>query len=364
MADHKPLFPDGAPSLDQYYIYLTAGCNLACQHCYISPTYQANGGTGGHLDYNLFEMAIEEGLPLGLGSVKLTGGEPLLHPDFLRMIDFLREKELGLTIESNGTLMTPEIARYLKEKSTLSFISISLDGANAKTHDVFRGVKGSFENACQGIQYLVEVGYHPQVIMSLYADNICEILPLVRLAKELRAGSVKFNLVQPSGRGKTLAKKGKVLTIQRLIEIGKWVEGELQDSSSISLRYSWPMAFYNTKALLNLESYTCSIYHILGLLSNGQLAMCGVGTQMPDLVYGIVGKDRVADVWKSNPLLNELRKGVADNLEGVCGKCLFRGQCLGTCIAENYLLNGNLFAPFWFCREAYEKDIFPLSRLV
>src|SRR5215471_13831294 len=62
------------PPLRTFYLYLTAGCNLACRHCWISPRYQANGGTGGHLDLTLLERAIVEAKPLGLQSVKLTGG--------------------------------------------------------------------------------------------------------------------------------------------------------------------------------------------------------------------------------------------------------------------------------------------------
>ena len=205
------------PPLNSYYVYLTGGCNLACRHCWLSPSFQHEGGTGGHLDFELFALAIEEAVPLGLSRVKLTGGEPLLHPDLLRMVDLLKEKELDLTIETNGTLLTPSLARYLKDKSTLTHISVSLDGAEPETHDAFRGVEGSFEKACQGIRHLVGVGYHPQVIMSLHPGNVGEVEALLRLAEEIGAGSVKFNLIQPSGRGELMASRGQVLGIQRLI---------------------------------------------------------------------------------------------------------------------------------------------------
>ena len=189
-------------------------------------------------------MAIEEGLPLGLQGVKLTGGEPLLHPDFIPMVDLLREKDVNLTIETNGVLMTSDLAKYLKENSPLKHISVSLDGATAQTHDAFRNVAGSFQKAVQGIKYLVEAGFHPQVIMSLHNGNVDEIEALVIMAEKIGAGSVKFNLIQPSGRGETMTDRGQVLGVERLIEIGKWVETELQSRTSIALLYSWPMAFY------------------------------------------------------------------------------------------------------------------------
>ncbi len=362
MVERKIELPEGVPPLNSYYVYMTAGCNLACQHCWIAPTYQANGGTGGHLDYDLFELALEEGLPLGLSNIKLTGGEPLLHPDFIRFVDLIRENELGLTIETNGTLMTESLAHYLKEHSTLNFISVSLDGATSKTHDPFRGVRGSFEKAVQGIRYLVEVGYHPQIIMSIHQGNVDEIEDLVNLAENLGAGSVKFNLIQPTGRGEVLTGRGQVLDIQRLIELGQWIEGDLQKRFSVRLIYDWPVAFRSLHRLLSDGSDTCGIFDILGILPSGHLAMCGIGLLVTDLCYGLIGKDSISNIWITNPRLVELRNSLPQNLEGICSDCLFRNRCLGSCIAGNYNLTGRLTSPFWFCQKADEAHLFPFSR--
>jgi len=358
----SPQLPEGVPPLTQYYFYLTAGCNLACQHCWLSPSYQKDGGTGGHLEYQLFELALDEAIPLGLNSVKLTGGEPLLHPDFIPIVDLLKEKELGLTIETNGTLVTAEIARHLRQHSTLGHISVSVDGDNADTHDRFRSVSGSFERAVDGIKYLVAEGYRPQVIMSLHHNNVDEIAGLVSSAQEWGAGSVKFNLVQPAGRGEGLIQRGQVLDINRLVALGKWVENDLQQGVSIPLHYSWPRVFHSLDYLLNRSDGSCSIHNILGVLANGTLAMCGIGMEVPDLVYGQLGVDRVADVWANNPVLTQLRQDIPANLEGVCGACLFKNQCLGSCVANNYLLSGHLTAPYWFCQQALDAGLLPLSR--
>jgi SynChlorMet cassette radical SAM/SPASM protein ScmF len=362
MAVEKLQLPEGVPPLVSYYVYLTGGCNLACRHCWISPTFQRNGGTGGHLDYQLFELAIEEGLPLGLSNVKLTGGEPLLHPDFTRIVDLLKEKNLGLTIETNGTLLTESLAHYLKEKSTLNFISVSLDGANPETHDTFRGVKGSFEKTCQGIRYLANLGFRPQVIMSIHAGNVSEIDALVHLAENLGVASIKFNVIQPSGRGELMTERGQVLDIWQLVDLGKQIEENLQKQTSLLLHYDWPMAFRSLRRLLKTSSDACGIFRILGILSTGHLAMCGVGTQVPELCYGLLGEDPISEVWFSNPMLVELRKGLPASLDGICGKCIFRDQCLGSCVASNYHLAGSVSAPFWFCQAAEDAKIFPSSR--
>jgi len=363
MIERTVHLPDGVPPLNMFYAYLTGGCNLACQHCWISPAFQKHGGTGGHLDYDLFSIAVEEGLALGLNNVKLTGGEPLLHPDFIRFVDLISAKKLRLTIETNGTLITEDVAQYLKKNSTLSNISVSLDGATAATHDPFRGVKGSFKEAVQGIRYLVMAGFRPQIIMSIHVDNVNEIEALARLAESLGAGSVKYNLIQESGRGALMAERGHTLDIHRLIEIGNWVEGDLQNQTSIPLHYSWPIAFHSLHRILNVGSGGCSIMNILGILSTGHIAMCGIGVQVPDLCYGKLGEDHIEAVWTSNTALIDMRAKLPYSLEGICSRCLMRTQCLGSCVAQNYNIDKSLTAPFWFCAQAEANDLFPNSRL-
>jgi SynChlorMet cassette radical SAM/SPASM protein ScmF len=362
MVENSIQLPENVPPLNTYYIYLTGGCNLACSHCYLAPAYQPNGGTGGHLDYELFKNAIKEGIPLGLMGVKLTGGEPLLHPDFVRIVDFLKEKNIELTIETNGTLLTRDLAKHFKDRNALRFISVSLDGARSNTHDNFRGVKGSHERACQGIRNLVECGYHPQVIMSPYADNVQEIESLVLLAERLGASSVKFNPVQPTGRGDAMKRRGLLIDIQQLIQIGNWIEKDLQKKIGIPLIFGWPMAFRSINRLLGPDG-KCNIFNILGILSSGHLAMCGIGAQESDLCYGKLGQDSIYDIWVRNEKILELRKKLPFELGGVCNNCVFKVNCMGYCVAGNYSASKSLLTAYWFCQGAFEQGLFPKSRL-
>lgn len=363
MATDRKALPPGVPPLRTLYVYLTGGCNLACRHCWLAPSFHPDGGTGGHLSVELFERALDEAIPLGLQSVKLTGGEPLLHPDLLRLAEILKERSIGFTIETNGTLVTEELAQALREKSTLGFISVSIDGSRAELHDPFRGVVGSFDRAVSGVKALVKAGYRPQIIMSLHADNVDDIEPLVRMAEGLGAGSVKFNLVQPCGRGEQLSDTGQTLSIERLVEIGRWVERDLQPRCSINLHYSWPMAFFSLKRLANDSLGVCGIHSILGILPAGQLAMCGIGEMIPELCYGHLGVDNLAEVWATHPMLADLRATVPGRLEGICARCLMRESCLGSCVAQNYHEARSLTAPYWFCERAEAAGVFPPRRL-
>ncbi|MBM3860637.1 MAG: SynChlorMet cassette radical SAM/SPASM protein ScmF [Verrucomicrobia bacterium] len=353
-------------NLTTLYCYLTEGCNLACRHCWIAPKFQAGEKKYPSLDFDLFCDIIRQAKPIGLNKVKLTGGEPLLHPRILDLLGFIRAEQLDLIIESNGVLCTPELAAEIKRGKN-AFISVSLDGADAATNEWVRGVKGSFDQAVDGIRNLAAAGMKPQIIMSLMRHNRDQVEAMVRLAESLGAGSVKFNLVQPTERGEQLRAAGETLSVAELIELGRWVETDLAPRAGIPLFYSHPPAFRPLSRLFFSASDgcgQCGIFGILGVLANGSYALCGIGESVPELVFGHAAKDRLETVWRDSPVLKEIRDGLPARLEGVCSRCVHRAMCLGSCIAQNYYRTRNLSAPFWFCAEAEEQGLFPASRLV
>ncbi len=364
MNNYKNILPENVPPLTTYYMYLTQGCNLACRHCWIAPAYQRNGGTGGHLDYSLYKLAIEQGLPLGLNGIKFTGGEPLLHPDFVSMVDYATENQIRTWMETNGTLMTHELACHLYQKTTLNEISVSLDGATTETHEFIRNVPGSFEQAKRGIEHLVQAGYRPQVIMSIHKGNVHELEPLARWADAHGCGSMKVNLITSSGRAEKMETKDELLSVERLIEIGRWVMSDLQSQLKMKIFYSMPPALWSISSLLRLQTPTCSIKSVLGILPGGQLSMCGIGYVEPDLIYGQLGVDEVRAVWEKHPVIQSIREDLPQNMKGICGNCVHSDACIGLCSANNYHRTRDLTQSFEFCEKAYEKGLFPVSRLL
>jgi SynChlorMet cassette radical SAM/SPASM protein ScmF len=345
------------------YFYLTEGCNLACRHCWLAPKLDTSGNHHPILPVELFETAIREAKPLGLSSVKLTGGEPLLHPRFTRLLEIVRQEELGLTLETNGLLCTPEIAAEIA-KFPKRFVSVSIDGADAATHEWVRGVTGSFESARQAVKNLVAAGIRPQVIFTVMRGNAGQVDAIVRMAEELGAASVKFNVVQPTARGEKLHEALETLNIAELIELGRHVERELAPKSSLQIFFDYPQAFRALNRIASRDGCSaCGIFGILGVIASGHYALCGIGEQVPDLVFGEVGKDLLEEVWRENPILKALRAGLPERLEGVCSRCLMKRRCLGSCVAQNYYSTGSLWAPFWFCKQAEEAGLFPASRL-
>jgi SynChlorMet cassette radical SAM/SPASM protein ScmF len=356
----QPEFP-----LDQIYFYLTRGCNLHCRHCWIEPEYQSGERIYPSLDFDLFVSILDQAAELGLSGVKLTGGEPLIHPRINDILDEIRLRDLVLTIETNGVACTAALAQKIRACKD-AFVSVSLDAADPETHEWMRGVAGSFEAAIAGVKNLVAVGFRPQLIMTICSRNKDGIEPLVRLAESLGAGSVKFNVVQPTARGRKMHEDGDALSVEQIVRVGRWVETELAASTNLELFLDQPAAFRPLSRLLGREGSGCSrcgILGIIGVLGDGSYALCGIGETVPELVFGHAAEDRLEDVWKRAVVLNELREGLPERLEGVCRRCLMKHLCLGSCVASNYQRSGSLWATYWYCEEAYSQGIFPQTRL-
>ena len=311
---------------------------------------------------DIFQKVIDEALPLGLKSVKLTGGEPLMHPRFGELLEIARQNNLGVIIETNGLLCTPEIAADIARLPNRS-VSVSIDGSNKATHEWMRGVPGCFEKAKYAINNLVEAGVRPQIITTLVRRNAGQIEEIVRMAEHLGASSVKFNIVMPTGRGEKLSEIAETLSIGELIQIGEYVEKTLPAKTRLKVFFDIPYAFRSLSGITYGGCGRCNILNIMGVIASGEYALCGIGYSVKDLVFGLAGIDSLEHIWKENEVLNTLRSGIPDKLEGICSECLMKYACLGSCIAQNFYRTNNIWAPFWFCDMAHREGLFPKTRI-
>jgi SynChlorMet cassette radical SAM/SPASM protein ScmF len=357
--------PETLPPLQTIYFYLCSDCNLACRHCWISPKYQQKGTSESALDHILFNDIITRARPLGLQRVKLTGGEPLIHPHIIEILKYIQDAQLSLTMETNGIAMTSEIAGLIHE-CTKPFCSVSIDGIKG-THDSIRGVKGSFEQACRGAEFISGAGVPLQIIMTVMRFNKDEIESVTSLAKDLGAKSIKFNFVQPTERGELMHSRGETLTVPELIDLGEWMQNDLRKTAGISVFSSLPLAFRPLGMMFadpQGDCGVCGIHSILGVLSNGSYALCGIGESINELTFGDARKVDLVEVWSHNPVLKEIREHLPRDLKGVCAECVMKWRCLGSCIAQNYYSSGDLLSDFWFCHSAHEHGLFPVSRRI
>jgi SynChlorMet cassette radical SAM/SPASM protein ScmF len=349
--------PEDVPALRSFYLYMSDSCNLKCRHCWITPTFA--GGKPSHgevVDVELLRKAVKEAKPLGLSSAKLTGGEPMIHPKFREIARMLSDEGLGLNMETNGTLIDEDAARFLKDETKISFISISLDSIHEQAHDAFRGVKGAYKAALNGLGCLVDAGYkNVQIIMAPHKGNAREVEELVKLAASKGAGSVKLNPVTNNGRGSLMHDRDETLSLAQVMELSDYVRGTLRKTAPIPIIINIPLSLRPLKELVSgAKAGDCGVDHILGILGSGDVALCGIGRTIPEFVYGNLAKISIRDIWLNHPAVLKLRHDINDfeNYPELCRNCIFMRKCRTGCVVQNYSNFGRLIWPHALCLEA------------
>ncbi len=174
----------------------TKRCNLKCVHCYANST--------GELDKDELTTAeakvmIDDVGAMGVSALLFSGGEPLTRPDFFELATYATGKGIRVTISTNGTLITPDMAKKIKSLG-ITYVGISFDGIGP-INDKFRGVDGAFEGALKGLRNLKEAGQKTGLRFTLTkhnTENLDEIFDFIE--KEEIPRACFYHLVY-SGRG-------------------------------------------------------------------------------------------------------------------------------------------------------------------
>jgi len=180
----------------------TQRCNLKCVHCYAQSEDRNYPG----------EMSTEEGKAMiddlaayGSPVLLFSGGEPTIRKDLLELMHYAKSKGMRVVISTNGTLITKEKARELKQVG-LSYVGISIDGGE-EIHDKFRAVPGSFKKALQGVENCMAEGLKVGLRFTINKRNAAEIPHLFDLVESLEVPRICFYHLVYSGRGSELIKE-------------------------------------------------------------------------------------------------------------------------------------------------------------
>lgn len=357
MTDKYPDLKPNTPPLGTLYLYMSSYCNCACKHCWIAPEYLEADSAPGEAPYETFTAIIDQAIPLGLKAIKFTGGEPLLSPHARPLMSYARERDLAITLETNGILVNEERADFFQEVK-ISHVAISLDGPDKETHEALRGVRGAFDKASHAIRLCCERGLNTQAIMSLYRKNVDLIEETARYAESLGAKSLKLNCISDIERGVSLAKQNAVLSVEDYLAVKRRIDDRIQPQRKIRMILDIPPAFSFFPAKARAKG-RCGIFNILGVLADGRMSICGIGASTPELLLGTIDERPLKDIWHDSQILNTIRKGVPRGLKGICGECMFKNFCLGKCRAEAFYSKGDILAPFYFCDEADRLGLFP-----
>ena len=165
---------------------LTDRCNLRCRHCFAG----RHGGKG-LLSSGIFARILSEALSLGYTELALTGGEPTLHPQFSHFLSQAASAGYRVGFVTNGWSFPQQYRHVLALRSALTFVTFSLDGASADTHDDIRG-SGSYRRVLQAMSVCVATHIPFTANMVLTQANHHELEDLAALCEALGAQGLRF----------------------------------------------------------------------------------------------------------------------------------------------------------------------------
>lgn len=335
-------------------IDLTSRCNLRCRYCYFFDNTAVPYG----------EVPTEEWLQFfgELGrcqvmEVCLAGGEPFMRDDLPQLLEGLVENRMRYMILSNGTLITDEMAAFIASTRRCSYVQVSIDSYNPESHDACRG-KGVWERAMRGLHALQRHKVRCTVRVTLHRHNVHDIEETARfLLEEVGLSSFGVNSVGYLGSCRVHA-DDVMLTIDERMEAMEALVRATKTYPDRIQSAAGPL----TDARMWREMEKARLEGAPPFARGGRLAACGCynskinvrcdGVLTPcnmltHIELGRINQVDLVDVWRNNPLLNELRRRTNIPLTQFewCAGCEYIPYCTGNCPALAYTLTGQVNHP-------------------
>ena len=158
---------------------LNSACNVACLHC----CEEAGHHMPDELSREEISSFCKQIVELGVPYVAISGGEPLLHPQFFEIAEFLRDNGVSLKAETNGHLIDQRVAERFA-KLGLRSVQVSVDGATAQSFEKLRH-KGSWQKTIDACKYLVAAGVNTEIVFVPTKFNIHEMGDVIEMAHQM-----------------------------------------------------------------------------------------------------------------------------------------------------------------------------------
>jgi len=331
-------------------------CNLKCIHCY---SYSQNREYTGELSTEEGGALLEDLARFGSPVILFSGGEPLLRKDLPDLARLATDRGMRAVISTNGTLITRELARKLK-KIGLSYVGVSLDGME-ETNDRFRGVKGSFQAALQGIRNCREAGIKVGLRFTINRRNAQDIPGIFDLLEEENIPRVCFYHLVYAGRGSELigedldrgeTRKVLDLIIDRTQDLH--ARGKAMEVLTVDNHSDGPYLYLR---MLRERSPRAGEVMELLRMNGGNSSGVGIGCVSWDgsvhadqfwrhYSFGNVRQRPFSQIWTDlgHPLMAMLKEK-KKHVKGRCAACRFLDVCAGNFRVRAEAVTGDLWAP-------------------
>jgi len=328
---------------------ITRKCNLKCKHCYSDSVDQTAPD----------ELSTEDAFQLmedlskwGIGLLVIDGGEPLCREDLLDVARYASSKGVRTTIGSNGTLIDGAMAKKMLDAGVRS-VAISVDGADAQTHDSFRGISGVFEQTLKGVEACRSADLPFQFNMVIRKETLHQLEAMLRMAVDYGANAAEFFDLVAAGRAKQECKE-QVLSPDERKRAMEWLAQSQEDCPIVIRVPACPMyplllqerhikpKHFPAEMLQRVPYYGrgCAAGMPMGYVmvqSDGEVNPC----MLLQVKLGNIREQSIISIWEHSPELAELRS--RDLLKGECGDCSYEVICSG-CRGRAYEETGDVMA--------------------
>ena len=335
---------------------VTRRCNLRCVHCYAHAT---ESSTEDELSTEEGRTLIDDLSAFGVPVLLFSGGEPLVRKDLPELASYAVSKGMRAVISTNGTLITPATAQTLKEIG-LSYVGISLDGME-EVNDRFRGVKGAFSKAMEGIENCKAAGIKVGLRFTISKTNAAEIPGIFDLLEEKEIPRVCFYHLVYAGRGTDLVEQDlsheetrKVvdLIIDRTRDLHD--RGKPKEVLTVDNHADGPYVYL--RLLKENPDRAKEVYELLQM-NEGNNTGRGIGCISwngdvhPDQFwrhysFGNIRQRPFSEIWTdtSDPLMAGL-KDKKQYVTGRCAACKWLDVCAGNFRVRAEAVSGDPWAP-------------------
>ena len=350
--DMASLWKIRAPRLGSMDMELTERCNLNCIHCYINQPVGDKEIRAREIPTRRVKEILREAVNLGCLTVRFTGGEPMLRPDFREIYLFARKLGLRVTLFTNGTLITQEMADLFAATPPLEKIEISIYGMSSESYRAVTGFADAYSAVMRATALLLEKRIPFVVKGARLPANEKDLPAFESWAARLpwMDGLPDYALFLDLRARRDSEEKNRDIRQLRLSpEDGmRFFHGRPEQERTETIRFCKKFLSGPTDRL-----FPCGAGKGVCIDAYGQAQMC-LTLRHPDTVYDLQNSSLETMLLKFIP---GIRKMVARNPDYLkrCARCFLRGLC-EQCPAKSWMEHGTLDTPVeYLCEVAHEQ---------
>ncbi len=309
------------------YYEVTQACDLVCHHCRASTTEQSKA---------LFDQAATFPRP---PVVVLTGGDPLKRADLFELIEYARGIGLQVALTPSATPLATVEALTRAKQAGVARLGVSLDGADAETHDAFRGWNGSFDRTLQMLDNARRLDMPVQINTTITQRNLHQIDAIAELLSEQGIAMWSVFFLIPVGRGvqeERITPEEYEIAFERLWQQSRRRPFGIKTTEAphyrrfVLERNGNPLAEPRSAvhaARGPTHRAPLGVRDGRGIMFVGHTGEIYPAGFLP-LNCGTFPDDSIVDVYQNHPTFTALRDGT--QLKGKCGTCTYNDICGGS----------------------------------